>query len=161
MENLANKQEKESEIELKEATELDIPTLVSLEEKVANVKTYSPMLTQEEWHAEISKNGKVYLIARNESLVGDTSYERENEDSACISGLVIIPEFQGQGLGRMAMEKVLAELSDVKKIWLVVHPENDSAVKLYESLGFIRGEVKENYFDDGEPRMVMIKENKS
>lgn len=82
-------------------------------------------------------------------------YQMKSPDHAYISGLVIRPEFQGRGLATEAMEKVLEELKDVTTIDLVTHPDNARAITLYESLGFSISERIENYFDDGEPRVVM------
>jgi len=41
-----------------------------------------------------------------------------------------------------------------KRIELVTHPDNP-ALKLYESLGFTVESRKENYWGDGEPRLVL------
>jgi len=56
------------------------------------------------------------------------------------------------------MNLLFAELTSFKKLSLVVHPDN-LAVKLYESFGFKRESLVENYFGDGEPRLVMVKDN--
>jgi ribosomal-protein-alanine N-acetyltransferase len=98
---------------------------------------------------------KVYLIKEGDETVGGISYEMKTSDHAYIDGLVIKPQYQGRGLGRAATVKILDELKDVPLIDLVTHPENERAIKLYESLGFVIGERKENYFGDGEPRIVM------
>lgn len=47
--------------------------------------------------------------------------------------LAIDPKYRGQHLGQQALSKVLAELKDAHKIWLVVHPDNFGE-KLYQSL---------------------------
>lgn len=55
------------------------------------------------------------------------------------------------------MQILLEMLKDKKIIYLVTHPENEKAIALYKSLGFVQvGEPIENYFDDGEPRIKMI-----
>lgn len=108
---------------------------------------------------EITKNIVYFIILDNE-IVGSVIYENKSEDHAYISGLVIDQKYQGQGLARKAMELIMEELKDKKRIDLVTHPENDKAINLYKSLGFIIGETKENYFGDGEPRIVMVKEIK-
>ncbi len=146
-------------IQFQRATLEDIPTLISIEQKVANLKTYSAMTDQKEWEAEIGKNNAmVYLILKDNIPVGDASYEKRNDDNAYISGLVIDPKFQGMGIGHEAMKHILEELRDVKTIELVTHPKNKAAIDLYLSLGFMIKERKENYFGDGEPRVILIKE---
>jgi putative acetyltransferase len=83
----------------------------------------------------------------------------KNQNHAYISGLAIMPEFQGQGIANEAMKLILEELKDIKTIDLVTHPKNEKAIKLYKSLGFKQtGEQMENYFNDGEPRIKMVLE---
>jgi ribosomal protein S18 acetylase RimI-like enzyme len=54
---------------------------------------------------------------------------------------------------------ILEELKDYKRIELVTHPDNKSAIKLYFSFGFLTEKQMENYFGDGEPRILMAKTN--
>lgn len=51
------------EIHLKKATIEDIPALISIEKKIADLKVYSAMTDEQEWKNELSKeNVTVYLI---------------------------------------------------------------------------------------------------
>lgn len=70
----------------------------------------------------------------------------------------MLPKFQGQRLAKLAMAKLLKELENYKIVDLVVHPENITAIKLYELFGFIIKDRKENYYGDGEPRLIMVLE---
>ena len=143
-------------ISLKKVTEQDIPTLLFIEKSIVGSKTYSALLNTGDWIKAI-KDGPVYLIKKNEVIVGDISYEIKSKDLAYISGLLILPDFQQQGIAREAMNSILAEIGDIERIDLVTHPENFKAIGLYESLGFKIESRKENYFGDGEPRVVMVK----
>ena len=134
----------------------DIPVLISIEKSVSGNKIYSAMLTEGEWHETLSKN-TIYLIEKDNKIVGNISYELKNPAHAHIDGLAIMPLFQGQGIARQAMQLVLEELKAVQKIDLVTHPENTRAIKLYESLGFKVESRIENYFGDGEPRIKLVK----
>ena len=75
-----------------------------------------------------------------------------------MSGLVIRPEFQRQGLAKQALGKLFEELKGYELVDLVVHPENSSALNLYKSFGFVVKERIENYYGDGEPRLRMVLE---
>ncbi len=141
-------------VQLKEATVTDIPTLLKLEQSVAGTNVYSPMLEKSDWTEELQTN-KVYLIEKNNVVVGNLSYERKSSDHVYISGLMVIPEFQGQGVAREVLTRLLKELKDVKRVDLVTHPDNQKALQLYQSLGFIVESRKENYFGDGEPRLIL------
>lgn len=142
-------------IKLRRATTFDIPTLIMLEKSVAGTKTYSPMLTENEWIEELKKN-VVYLIEKENTVVGNISYEKKDKDHAYISGLVVDPKFQSQGIARKAIIQILEELKDFKRIDLVTHPDNLKALKLYQSFGFTTESRRENFFGDREPRLILV-----
>lgn len=147
-------------IYLKKATIADIPILLELEKSVAGTNIYSPTLTKGEWKEELQKS-EVYLIEKNNVVAGSILYEKNDNGNIYIGGLVVSPHFQGQGVAREAMMIVLEKFKDVKRIDLVTHPDNIRAVNLYQSLGFIAESRKENYYDDGDPRIVMARILKS
>ena len=140
---------------LKKASVSDIPALLDLEKSVAGTYIYSPMLEADEWKEELQK-GKVYLIEKDDVPIGNLSYEKKSNDHVYISGLVVSPAFQGQGVAREVLIKLLEELKDVRRIDLVTHPDNHVALHLYQSLGFVIESRKENYWGDGEPRLVCV-----
>ncbi len=53
-----------------------------------------------------------------------------------------------------AMKKLLSDLGN-KNFALLVHPENTPALLIYLRLGFLISEWKENYFGNGQPRILM------
>lgn len=144
-------------INLKRATKADISVLIELEKSVAGTKIYSPMLEEKEWEEALEKE-VVYLIEKDGAIAGNVSYERKEEGRVYISGLVINPRFKGQGIGREVVIRILDEVKDAKRIELVTHPDNASALVLYESLGFVVESRVENYYGDGEPRLVLVLE---
>jgi len=143
-------------ITLQKATIEDLGTLLRIEKSVSNLKTYSAMVTEEEWKEELSKS-VVYLIKKDDVAIGNISYEIKGDSHAYLSGFAIIPEFQGQGIGNEVLTKILEELKNMRRIDLAVHPHNIHAIMLYLSFGFIIESWKENYFGDGEPRIVLAK----
>lgn len=134
----------------------DIPLLISLEESARDLKVYSGTYSRDEWTEEL-KIGVVYIIERNGVPVGDVMYEKKSEGYFYIDKILVLPEHQGQGIAKIAMEYILSEIGEAKRIDLVTHPENNKAVNLYASLGFAIESRKEDYFGDGEPRIVMVK----
>jgi [ribosomal protein S18]-alanine N-acetyltransferase len=54
-------------------------------------------------------------------------------------GIAVHPEWQGQGIGRRMMVYLheVARARGSKRIRLRVYPENEVAIRLYESLGYI------------------------
>lgn len=143
-------------INLREATIEDLGLLASLEKTVSNLKTYSAMVTEEEWKEELAKS-KVYIIEKDGVAIGNISYELKGGDHAYLNGFVVIPDFQGQGIGREVLARILEELKNMRRIDLATHPHNAKAIRLYLSFGFIIESWKDNYFGDGEPRIVLSK----
>jgi ribosomal protein S18 acetylase RimI-like enzyme len=138
---------------LQKASETDIETLLRLEQSVAGSHTYSPMLEEDEWKEELAKS-TVFLIKNGDDVVGSISYEQKSPQHMHISGLVVTPSHQRQGIARDVLTQVLDEHPAATRIELVTHPDNP-ALKLYESLGFTMEGRKENYYGDGEPRLVL------
>lgn len=148
-------------IYLKKADNSDIEELVELEKSVAEDKTSSIIpSTMDEWAKDI-KNGVVYLIQKDNVVVGDIQYEKKGEGHMQITGLVVKPQFQRQGIAREALTQVLEELKNFKRIDLTTHPENIKARALYKSLGFVEESRKENFYGDGEPRLILVLEKNS
>jgi len=143
-------------INLQRATADDVDIFVLLEKSVVGVKTYSGIVEKDEAEKEIEEN-IVYIIKLDDLAVGNIEYKMEDKDTAYLGGLVVLPDFQGQGIAREAIKQILDKIGDVKKIHLVTHPHNSSAIKLYLSFGFVIDGWKDNYFGDGEPRIVMSK----
>lgn len=146
----------DEEINLIEATQSDVDVFIDFERKVSDTKIYSTILDREEALKEFKLN-KIYLIKRDNVTVGTVMYQMKGSDHAYISGLVVDPTVQRQGIGRTAMLLLLEQLKDVQRIDLVVHPENTSGLALYASLGFETESKQENYFRDGEPRLILVK----
>ncbi len=147
----------ENKCQLKKASNFDIPELIEIEKSAAGSKLYSPMLTEDEWLVAL-EIGSVYLIERDGITVGSVSYENKN-GVAQITGLVVSPEFQNQGIGRQVLTQIFEELKGMHRIELATHPENARALKLYQSFGFTVESRKENYYGDGEPRLILVLQN--
>lgn len=142
-------------ITLKLATEKDIPTLLNLEKSMMNLKTYSAV-TDEGEIREGFKKAIIYLIENNGEAVGSIEYVIKSPNHAYISGFVVDLKFQRQGIGREGLKQLLEKLKIYKRIDLVTHPDNP-ALNLYKSFGFVVESRKENYWGEGEPRLVLAK----
>jgi len=151
-----SKQEKVN-IQLKEATLADIPTLIEIEKSITETNIYSPAVTENDWR-ELFQEGLVYLIKKDGTPVGDLSYKDDSKGHIHISGMAVRSSFQKQGIARDVMTKLLEQFKDAKRVDMVTHPDNEASLKLYKSLGFVVESRKENYFGDGEPRLVLALE---
>lgn len=141
------------------ASDKDVQDILEIETTTKNLKTHYGFYSEKEVRDYINSE-VVYLILKDNEITGLISYKIREDGSVYIGGLTIKPEFQRQGIGNEAMRKLLEELERYKKIDLVVHPENFSAIKLYKSLGFIEKSRMENHYGDGEPRLLLVLEKK-
>ncbi|MBU1292755.1 GNAT family N-acetyltransferase [Patescibacteria group bacterium] len=143
----------------RKASEADIAVLIDIEKSVQKTRIYSPMVTEHAWKKELAEN-IVEILKLGDTPVGSIAYEEKSPDHIYISGIIVRTEYQGRGIATNAIKGVLAKYPDAERIDLVTHPDNP-ALKLYEGLGFTVEERKENYWGDGEPRLVLakVKEN--
>ncbi len=141
---------------LKRASEEDVATLLSIERNLKNLKTYSPILTKKEMIESLRKGVK-YIIKKDGIVVGSYAYEIKSKNCVNIGGPAIMPEFQGQGIAKEVTNRILKEIKDFKRIELEIHPDNIVSLKLFKSFGFIVESRVENYFGDGEPRIVLAR----
>lgn len=100
--------------------------------------------------------GKFFFVVFKDLRVGIISYQAM-PDSISIFDVAILPQYQDQGIGTHTIQKIIDVVGDDKKIELVVHPENNKAIHIYEKFGFKITKRVENYFSDNEPRVIMVK----
>ncbi len=124
-------------ITLQKATHNDIDIFMSLERNATHDKMYSGIADSKTMLDKL-KNNIVYLIKKDEIIVGIIRYRMINKSYAHISGVVVHSDFQSQGIARSALSILLEELKFIKRIDLVTHPQNSNAIRLYLSFGFIR-----------------------
>ena len=137
-------------------TEAEIFEYIEIEKTAVEKYTYSGIIDFEEAKKQIQKN-ECFNIYKDNILVGHTEYILKSKEHGHIDGLVILPEFQGQGIAREAALFRIEKMKDLKRIDLVTHPHNSKIICLYLSLGFHIESWKENYWGDGEPRLVIAK----
>ncbi len=86
-------------------------------------------------------------------IAGDV---RRLEGVAWIATVGVLPEFRGRGIGSALMQACEDKIS-VKRIRLCVRVSNDTAIRLYEHLGYVRVGEWSRYYQDGESALVMEK----
>jgi ribosomal protein S18 acetylase RimI-like enzyme len=149
---------RKQKISFKRATIDDVAEFLRIEKSAIGLKVYSGISDEQEAIEEI-QNNVMYFIQKNGINIGTMQYEVKGDNWAYLSGIVIDSKLRGQGVGRMALEWLLAnDLKNFKKIDLVTHPSNTRAIMLYLSLGFVIKSWKDNYYNDGEPRIVLVRE---
>ncbi|MCX6735316.1 MAG: N-acetyltransferase [Candidatus Peregrinibacteria bacterium] len=137
---------------LQKATIANWETIEQIE-KTSNRKLYAPRIDKAEILHDITNNFIYFIVVENKKI-GFISYIVEADGNIEFNGLVILPEFQGQGIAKATFEQVL-EMTNAKHYSLFVHPENEAALKIYTDAGFTIQSRLENHFGDGEPRLFM------
>ncbi len=104
---------------------------------------------------------KTWVAKEGDNTVGFIGIMK-TDDSAKIDALHVLPEFQGQGVGKALLQTALEYLDGVK-VSMEVVKYNARAIKFYENFGFkVRGDAIDNplTLPNGKviPRMVMVKE---
>lgn len=141
---------------LKRAAEIDISWIVAFEIVVANRRLYGKPLDHGAAQFEVEAN-EYYLRFRDERLVATGARLIRADASVYLSNIAVHPNMRRQGLGRAMMGHLLSLCEDARSVDLAVHPDNRPARDLYTSLGFIPVRCLENFFGDGEPRLIMAR----
>ncbi|MDF7669713.1 ribosomal protein S18-alanine N-acetyltransferase [Orbaceae bacterium ESL0721] len=85
-------------------------------------------------------------------------------DEATLFNIAINPKFRRQGLAKMLLNEVIAQLSSMPKpirtLWLEVRASNKAAINLYNVLGFNELTVRKKYYptkesSHGEDAIIM------
>lgn len=81
-------------------------------------------------------------------------------DEAHILTIAVRPEDRGQGIGRWLLLYLIDEARQAGcvNIVLEVRPSNETALKLYESLGFVLISRRKRYYPDKEDALVLLLE---
>lgn len=95
----------------------------------------------------------VYILYDKHEPIGFFAFKKENEGIE-VKAVVVTPEKQGKGHGKTMMKKLL-ELTEGHDLHLVTHPKNVGAIAYYQKFGFEMYGRKENYYGDGEPRLLL------
>jgi ribosomal protein S18 acetylase RimI-like enzyme len=116
-------------------------------------------IPQEEWERKIEKMYFAEIDGRWVGMVG--AYQDEKTKLKHILNIVSVyvsPSFRGQGIGKALLQQVINEAkrnTEIKKLSLGVAISQESALALYESLGFIKSghlkyavKVGVEYFDE-------------
>lgn len=136
--------------------EEDLPEALAIEKLC-----FSNPWSRETFLGEIQNraiSSPLVVMSREEKRVAGYVIFWQIGDEAQINNLAIHPDFQGQGLGELAMRYVLNRLKEngVRFVSLEVRVSNHRALSLYRKLGFsILGVRKEYYSRPVEDAYVM------
>ena len=81
-------------------------------------------------------------------------------DEAHITNVVVKKEYRGKGIGAFMMSRLIddARLVGLKRMTLEVQTDNISAIKMYESFGFVTEGIRKNYYEGIHDAYIMWKD---
>lgn len=131
-------------IRIRKMEAADVAAVSKIEEEV-----FSMPWSEQDFLEMIEADYAYYLVAEEgDSIVGCCGFRNISGEGE-ITNVVIKPEYQGKGIGRKLLEKILAlaESLGIDACTLEVRVSNQIAIHLYESMGF-RGEgIRPDFYE--------------
>jgi [ribosomal protein S18]-alanine N-acetyltransferase len=132
-----------------------MPIRPMLETDLPIVYAIETVVYEEPWPQEILRDCirigyDCWVLEEENTIVGYTVMSI-NREGAHVLSLAVGPHHQHQGYGKKLMMHLigLAKIKNAKVMFLEVRVSNNIAIHLYESLGFNRIDVRENYYPKG------------
>ncbi|PSW73219.1 GNAT family N-acetyltransferase [Photobacterium sp. GB-50] len=144
--------------QIRQAEKSDLAAIYQLERELFGKHCYPDFLFRQAY--DCWPSGLLVAVSECEHVVGyvlaSPSFNRQTEtqSDAWILGIAVANKVQGKGVGKALLNKALALLADYNRILLTVHPKN-TAIKLYQRLGFVEIGQEDDYFGYGSPRIKM------
>lgn len=141
---------------IRTALPADISAIASLEHATYGTEAYPAMLFAQamlQWPALC-----LVAMAENSQVLGYALYSPASERNTCwLMSLLVNAESRGQGVGRALCQYARNYLKELgySKCLLTVAPDNNTGIKLYESLSFKRVEYIEHALGENEHRYLM------
>jgi putative acetyltransferase len=155
-----------SSVRIREAEPTDAAGLVALAREVSR-EPEGWLLSSEEWRSPAAERRYLRAVRRSphaavfvaevpEGLVGRLSVARDPHPASfhvADLGLMVAASHRRRGIGRALLQRAVdwARGNAVAKLELHVFPDNEPALALYESFGFVREGYRRNHYRrDGE-----------
>jgi ribosomal-protein-alanine N-acetyltransferase len=139
---------------------LDIPVLATYEKLLFPYSPWSTSQFKEEF-AGIPTTRYMSVAEDGNTIVGYCGvFLPAPGVEADILTVAVLPEYRRQGIAREFMRQIEAwsQERQASAIMLEVELSNESAIKLYESLGYMKISVRMDYYGPGKDAHVMRKE---
>jgi ribosomal-protein-alanine N-acetyltransferase len=142
-------------ITYREANAFDLPVFVSLDKELF---PYSPW-SASQYKEEFSSPTRHFVVAVDDSLsiIGYAGVFAPGAAEADILTVGVVPEHRGKGIAK-ALIALITDWADAQgstAMMLEVKTDNSEAIGLYEALGYLRLNVRKDYFGPGLDAQVM------
>lgn len=134
--------------------ESDLDAIMELEKRCFTVPW-----SREAFHNELHQNQfACYIVLEQENQIIGYCGAWLVIDEAHITNVAILPEYQGKGLGKALMNKMIEHSREtgIERMTLEVRKSNLVAQSLYKKLGFQEGAVRKNYYSDNQEDAIVM-----
>lgn len=120
------------------ATRLGVEDVTALERLYADGESAGE--SPDFFHASMLTDGVFFGVYKGADLIAaaGTHLVARDEGAAAIGNVYVRRDRRGRGLGRAVTAAVIHELAGIETVGLNVRADNDAAIRVYESLGFVR-----------------------
>jgi len=142
-------------ITYRNAQVFDLPIFVSLDKELF---PYSPWSTGQ-YKEEFSSPTRHFVVALDEAdnIIGYAGVFAPGATEADILTVGVVPDNRGKGIAKALMALITdwAKAQGSTAMMLEVKTDNVEAIGLYESLGYLKLNIRSNYFGAGLDAQVM------
>jgi ribosomal-protein-alanine N-acetyltransferase len=132
----------------------DLDTVVELEQQI-----FVDAWSRSSFEVEIANNRYSFpLVMEWKGVIVGYAVIWHFLNELHIANFAIHPSYRRKGLGRQLMEHILQRFPDAEFAFLEVRRSNTAAIRLYESFGFRKINVRKGYYRDGEDALLMVKD---
>ena len=87
----------------------------------------------------IDRGGEIFFAVEEKAVLGTCAAVRHSGEVVEIAKLAVEPSARRRGIGRLLVQTVIdyARRIGARKLWLVSSTRLESALRLYESMGFV------------------------
>lgn len=128
--------------------------LFELENKIFTRNYHRKAPNPEELLNRIDK-GETFVVYNQKVPIGFIAFE-EKDNGIEIYSLGVLPEYQGKGFGGLLLKKIL-NLAKSNRLFLLTNPQNSQAICFYLKYGFQICGWKDDYYHNGQPRLLLEK----
>lgn len=143
-------------MELRTLTLDDLTQVMALE----NATFPNDAWSQESMASELASATGYYIGLFNPELVGYAGLATvPGSFSSDIQTMAVLDSYRGQGLGKQLLENLVSQAKKLgsEQILLEVRVDNEPAIKLYQSFGFERIDVRKRYYQPDDVDALIMK----
>lgn len=142
------------DIKIRKTDLSDIPFIYEEETKIFGKSLGEKTLYNEVMYNKLSKYFTAVIDNKRVGYIGCWL----TIPNAEVLNLLVVDEYRGNGIGKLLVNKVI-EICNIEKIEMItleVRISNEIGIKLYESVGFTKENIRKKYYSNGEDALLMV-----